>query len=197
MTEPGLPDDDAALPDGLLDRYGVVRRFDESVDAAFDRLRGNPVADRLFYAVTELGDFGLIWLLIGAVQALGGDEEIEEFARLAVALGVESVIVNGVIKSAFRRERPVAETERPHNLRIPLTSSFPSGHASSAMTAAILLSQGRQTAPLYYALALMVAFSRVYVRIHHASDVVGGLAVGTVLGRLALKVWPGPRGRGR
>lgn len=203
MTDPGLPDDDAALPDdsalpdGLLDRYAIVRRFDESVDAAFDRIRGNPVADRLFYAVTELGDFGLIWLLIGAVQALGGDEEIEEFARLAVALGVESVVVNGVIKSAFRRERPVLETERPHNLRIPLTSSFPSGHASSAMTAAILLSQGRQAAPLYYALALMVAFSRVYVRIHHASDVVGGLAVGSVLGRLALKVWPGPRGRGR
>jgi undecaprenyl-diphosphatase len=158
-------------------------------------LRGNPVADRAFYAITELGDFGLLWMLIGAVRALRGDDEVEEFVRLAVAMGVESVLVNGVIKTAFRRERPVNQEERPHNLRIPLTTSFPSGHASSAMTAAILLGQGRRSAPLYVALGLLVAFSRVYVRIHHASDVVGGLAVGVTLGKLATRVWPGPRGR--
>jgi undecaprenyl-diphosphatase len=63
------------------------------------------------------------------------------------------------------------------------------------MTAAILLGQGRRSAPLYVALGLLVAFSRVYVRIHHASDVVGGLAVGVTLGKLATRVWPGPRGR--
>lgn len=183
-------------PGGLLDQFAAVRRFDESVDAAFDRLRGNPVADRVFYAITELGDFGLVWMLIGGVRALrGGDDEIEEFVRLAVTMGVESVLVNGVIKNLVKRERPVVEAERPHRLRIPLTTSFPSGHASSAMTAATLLGQGRRSAPLYYALGMVVASSRVYVRIHHASDVVGGLGVGLALGRAALRVWPGPRGR--
>lgn len=181
--------------EGFLDRIEAIREFDERVDRAFDRLRGNPVADRAFYAITELGDFGLLWMLIGAVRALRGDDEVEEFVRLAVAMGVESVLVNGVIKTAFRRERPVNQEERPHNLRIPLTTSFPSGHASSAMTAAILLGQGRRSAPLYVALGLLVAFSRVYVRIHHASDVVGGLAVGVTLGKLATRLWPGPRGR--
>lgn len=193
-SQPDEPTDSIA-GEGLLDQFDVVRRFDSAVDTAFDRLRGNPVADRAFYAITELGDFGLIWMLIGGVRALRNDDEIEEFVRLAVTMGVESVLVNGLIKNLVKRERPVMETERPHNLRIPLTTSFPSGHASSAMTAATLLSQGRRTAPVYYALGLLVASSRVYVRIHHASDVVGGLAVGLTLGRIAKRVWPGPRGR--
>ena len=182
-------------PSGVLDRFEPVRRFDTAVDHAFDQLRGNPVADRVFYALSELGDFGLIWMLIGAARGLKGDDEAEEFLRLVLAMAAESAIVNGGIKSMFRRERPVVEEERPHRLRIPVTSSFPSGHASSAMTAAVLLGQGRRTAPLYVGLGLAVAASRVYVRIHHASDVVAGLGVGLVIGKVATRLWPGPRGR--
>jgi len=184
-------------PQGVLDRFATVRRFDRAVDEAFDRLRGNPVADRTFYTLSELGDFGLIWMLIGAARGLRGDDEAEEFLRLAVTMAAESVVVNGVIKGMFRRERPTVEVERPHRLRIPVTSSFPSGHASSAMTAALLLGQGRRTAPLYFGLGLAVAASRVYVRIHHASDVVAGLGVGLTIGKVATRLWPGPRGRNR
>lgn len=195
--DPSLPDVPAGSgePSGVLDRFEAIRAFDAAVDEAFDRLRGNPVADRVFYALSELGDFGLLWLLIGAARGLRGDEDAEEFLRLVVAMAAESAIVNGGIKSMFRRERPVVEEDRPHRLRIPVTSSFPSGHASSAMTAAMLLGQGRSTAPLYVGLGLAVAASRVYVRIHHASDVVAGLGVGLVLGKVATRVWPGPRGR--
>ena len=84
----------------------------------------------------------------------------------------------------------MATTERPHTLRQPLTSSFPSGHASAAFTAAALLSDGSGAKPLFYAVAGIVALSRVHVRIHHASDVVGGVAVGLVLGALAKDLWP-------
>lgn len=180
---------------GVLDRFGPIAEFDAAVDAAFDRLRGNPVADRIFYSLSELGDFGLIWMLLGAMRGLRSDDDAEEFLRLVVTMAAESVVVNGGIKSLFRRERPVVQDERPHNLRIPVTSSFPSGHASSAMTAAVLLGQGRRTAPLYVGLGLAVAASRVYVRIHHASDVAAGLGVGLALGKVATKLWPGPRGR--
>lgn len=186
---------DSIAAEGFLDGFAPVRRFDRAVDDAVDRLRGHPVADRVFYSVTELGDFGLVWLLIGAARALRNNDNTEEFARLAVTMGAESVVVNGIVKNLIKRERPVVDTPRPHNLRIPITTSFPSGHASSAMTAAVLLGQGRRHAPVYYALGLAVASSRIYVRIHHASDVVGGLAVGLVLGRVARRLWPGPRGR--
>jgi undecaprenyl-diphosphatase len=181
---------------GLLDRFAAVRRFDEAVDDAFDVLRGNPVTDRAFYGITELGDFGLIWALLGGARALVGDEADErDLVRLLVALGAESVLVNGVIKSLFRRERPVIQEPRPHRIRIPLTTSFPSGHASTAMLAASLLSDGRAGGRGWYALGVWVASSRVYVRIHHASDVVAGLGLGLALGATARRIWPSARRR--
>jgi len=55
--------------------------------------------------------------------------------------------------------------------------------------AAALLSDGSRLKPAYYALATMVAASRIHVRIHHGSDVLGGIVVGVGLGALAKRVW--------
>jgi len=95
----------------------------------------------------------------------------------------------------FRRARPVIELVEgplPYGMRRPITSSFPSGHATAAFTAAVLLSD-RHRAP-WYALAAVVATSRVYVRMHHTSDIVVGAAVGVALGH-TLKRWVGSPGR--
>ncbi|MBA2752004.1 MAG: phosphatase PAP2 family protein, partial [Actinobacteria bacterium] len=95
-------------------------------------------------------------------------------------------LVNAVIKSMFRRTRPPWDVHRPHGLRRPLTSSFPSGHATSSFTAAVLLSEDDALWPLYWAVAATVSSSRVYVKIHHGSDVVVGVGVGLCIG-LGLK----------
>lgn len=171
---------------------GPVARIDASIDALLDRIRGTEPADRILYAITELGDFGLVWLLIGAARALRSDDDLREGVRLAACLAVESIVVNGAIKSAFKRERPVVEHERPYRIRIPLTTSFPSGHASSAMLAASLLSERSRAKPAYYALAALVATSRAYVKIHHPSDVAGGVVLGLALGAVAKRAWPLP-----
>jgi undecaprenyl-diphosphatase len=72
-----------------------------------------------------------------------------------------------------------------------MTSSFPSGHASAAFCAATLMSDGRsRTSRLaWYSLAAFVASSRVHVKIHHASDVIGGATVGLVAGQIAKRLW--------
>jgi len=44
---------------------------------------------------------------------------------------------------------------------------------------------GKKSAPLWFGLAAVVGTSRAFVRIHHASDVIGGAAVGVGLGLLA------------
>jgi undecaprenyl-diphosphatase len=170
--------------------HDALARFDARVDEAFERLRGREPADRILYGLTELADFSLLWHLIAWTRALLDDEQLPAAVRLSVCLGAESVLVNGVLKTAFRRERPVHQGPRPHRLRVPLTTSFPSGHASSAALAAVLLADTSRVPGLWWALAAAVAASRVHVRIHHASDVAGGLAVGLVLGALARRVWP-------
>lgn len=169
-----------------------IRRFDDRVDSAFDRVRGNPVADRVFFAASELGDFGVIWLILGAVRGLRSEHDWHAAVRLGLGVGAESVLVNVIIKSFFRRTRPIWEVDRPHRLRRPRTSSFPSGHATSAFTSAALLSEDDPLWPLYYAVAVVVASSRVYVKIHHASDVVAGIAIGAALGRIGRRLVPLP-----
>lgn len=178
----------AVLPEGMGRR---VDAFDRAVDAAFGRVRGQRSVDRLFYTASALGDFSLVWHLAATVTALRSSHHEREALRLAVALGVESVLVNQGIKSMFRRTRPPWEPHARHQLRRPRSSSFPSGHASSAFLAAGLLSRpGGLPAGWCYAVASLVAASRVHVGIHHASDVVVGALLGAGLGRAALRAWP-------
>ncbi len=173
-----------------------MQRFDDVVDGWFDHLRGRPNADRVFYLASELGDFSLIWHIAGLAKGLGPAGPASAM-RQAVALGAESALVNGLIKSWFRRPRPEADEPHPHHLRTPRTSSFPSGHASSALLAAGLLSEGSRLRPLYYGAAAVVATSRIHVRIHHASDVVAGAALGIGLAKVVKAVAPMHRVRQR
>jgi undecaprenyl-diphosphatase len=170
----------------------AIAAFDTAIDTRVDRFRGHPHIDRLMYAASELGDFSLIWHLVSATRALAPDRRLAHAVRVAALLGVESGLVNGPVKSLFRRHRPAWEQERPRRLRRPRTTSFPSGHASAAFTAAGVLAQNDPLAPLYYAIGAVMAGSRVYVKIHHPSDVVAGALVGIVLARVARKVWPFP-----
>ncbi|MGI9023427.1 MAG: phosphatase PAP2 family protein [Acidimicrobiales bacterium] len=167
-----------------------IRRFDGRVETAFDRVRGVAAVDRTFYAASELGDFSLVWVILGCLRGLRSERDFRAAARLGVGLAAESFVVNAVIKSMFRRTRPPWDVHRPHGLRRPLTSSFPSGHATSSVAAAVLLSEDDPLWPLYWAVAATVASSRVYVKIHHASDVVAGLGVGLAIGLTVRRLMP-------
>lgn len=170
-----------------------IEDLDDQVDGWFLRLRGNRVADRVFYTASTLGEFGLVWVMIALVRALRGRPNDERSAvRAIVASVVESLIVNAGLKSVFKRRRPLVQVEHPYPFRQPLTSSFPSGHATAAFCSATLLADGDDLAPLYYAAAAVVAASRVHVRIHHASDVLGGALIGLVLGRIGRALAPLP-----
>ncbi len=170
-----------------------MARFDLAVDRGFDRLRGDIVAARVFYAASELGDFGLIWVILGVVKGIRRDGDLAAAAKMTAAMGAESLLVNGVIKSCFRRKRPPWEVARPLYVRQPLTSSFPSGHATSAVSAAMMLSEDDNWWPFYWAVAAIVATSRIHVKIHHASDVAAGVALGVAMGVIGRRVMPAPR----
>ena len=169
-----------------------VARFDRYVDGAVEKLRGSPLADRLFYGASALGDYSLIWLMLGALRGVRSERDWHAGVRVGAAMGLESILVNGLIKSVVGRTRPAWELDRPRHLRRPLTSSFPSGHATSSFTSAVLLSDGDPLWPLYYTVACVVAASRVYVKIHHASDVVAGAALGLLLGHMGRRLAPLP-----
>jgi len=169
--------------DGLGD---TVARFDRAADEWLEPLRSSPTAGRVFSTASHLGDWSLVWHVIGAARGLTNDRRATQAVALSALLGAESLIVNQGVKRLFRRERPTDSGDDRFTVRAPSTSSFPSGHASSAVFAATVLTtlDGKKSAPLWFGIAAVVGTSRAFVRIHHASDVIGGAAVGLGLGLL-------------
>ena len=174
---------------GAGSRFDTAR-FDSAVERVVDRVR-NPTLDHVFYALSAAADHSKLWHVLAWVRGVATGRP-DDARRMSTALGIESVLTNVVVKSAVGRLRPArAATDGPlpYGMRVPITSSFPSGHATAAFTAAVFLSADDDAlAPVWYGLAGMVALSRVYVRMHHASDVVAGAAFGLVLGRVLRRV---------
>lgn len=170
----------------------TVEAFDKKVDAALEQLRGNKHLDHAMTIATHAGEFSAIWHACSAARGLAKGRT-DQLVALAIGIAAESLVVNQGLKRLFRRERPTESGDARFNIRKPLTSSFPSGHASAAGFAATTLIgwDGARSAPLWGGLAGTVAVSRPYVRIHHASDVVAGVAVGVGLGFVARRVFRG------
>jgi undecaprenyl-diphosphatase len=165
-----------------------LRSFDHRADDALERLRGRRPFDLLFTAASHAADFSILWQVIGLGYGLLIDREWTAALLFSALIGLESLVVNQGIKRIFRRVRPTERGDARFVVRKPRSSSFPSGHASSAFFAGTLLTVwvGAWSLPLWLVLAVVVALSRAYVRIHHASDVVAGAVTGVVLAGVAL-----------
>jgi undecaprenyl-diphosphatase len=174
----------------------AVAAVDRWIDERFDAIRGRPVADRVMYTASTVGEHGTVWLLMCLVLLVRPTTR-RRALRALVWLGIESVLVNGPMKMAFRRERPDAPDEHPHRLRAQTSSSFPSGHSASSAAMATILSEGSPLAPVWWAVALTIAASRIHVRDHHASDVLGGLLIGTGMGVAGRHLGPHDASTGR
>ena len=175
-----------------------ARALDRAVDAAVIRA-GNPLLSAVFYPLSSAADHSLLWLAAAGVREARGKAAPGTTVRLAAVLGVESAVTNLALKSVFGRIRPVLDPALtgplPWGLRRPVTSAFPSGHATAGFTTAVFLSRA-DPGPPWYLIAGLVGFSRIYVRLHHTSDVVGGAALGLAFGYAARRFAPAPSDAG-
>lgn len=165
-----------------------LNKLDEAIDKWWDEhLRGRPALDRLFYTASEAANNSLLWYVLGLFQA-ATRRKPRDAAEMSSVLILEWLLVNGGVKTLFMRSRPEYSGQRPYTLRQPVTSSFPSSHASAAMVAAALLARKSSWSLLWYTLALVVAMSRIHTRVHHASDVAAGIGLGMLLGAAARRL---------
>ena len=154
--------------------------IDEAIDAAFDPLRGRPGIDRAAVVVSNLADYGLIWVVLAGLKARrGGPDRRRAVVALATA-GFSSLIVSRVVKKAVERQRP--DDHLSAAVRIPSSSSFPSGHTLAAFCTAFVLGDTDAGTAANVGFAMAVAASRVHLRAHHPTDVIGGAVIGSVLG---------------
>lgn len=135
--------------------------------------------DRAFRFLTHLGG-ATTTLLVGVVLVLV--PLTRDLGLAALIANASSHVVAQLLKRRFLRPRPhlVLDALSPL-VPIPDAFSFPSGHACAAMAVAMTVAT---TAPMVVGipmigLALLVAASRVYLRVHFVTDVIVGMTLGT------------------
>jgi len=160
-----------------------------------------PLLDEPLRVVSDFANFSKPWFLASGLLAVvgGGRGRLAALTGLA-AVGVTSLVVNQPMKVAGERHRPDRDgVGVPQNrwVRMPSSTSLPSGHSGSAAAFAVAVGDilPALRVPLRVS-ASMVAFSRVYTGVHYPGDVLVGAAVGTVVGRLTSAIarqvrWPG------
>lgn len=169
----------------------------KSIDNFGDKfllLKRTPKRDAILFRLSHFADHSIIWFVLG-IARFAILRDWKDLARFVVVMAVESALTNGPIKYIFRRTRPhenentyANEDKLPYGLRRPITSSFPSGHAVSAMVASCLLASSYNwVAFLVFPLGLLVAYTRLYTRMHHLSDIIAGIALGLLFGYLVCK----------
>ena len=169
-----------------------------------------PSLDEPLRRLSNAANNSRLWLAIATgLRVTGGQAGRRAAVRGTVAIGVTSALVNLAVKSAWSRPRPDRAGARVpvrRNVRMPSSTSFPSGHAASGFAFAAAI--GRDQPWLGLALRFLtatVAYSRVHTGVHYPGDaVVGALigegtgqAVADLMDRLPLARRPSPSGRGK
>lgn len=152
--------------------------------------------DAVLPVVTAFADHGLGWIAV-AVLLLFFKRTRKTGLMAGMALIIGLVLVNIIMKPLFGRVRPydVNEAMRAFLLVAPLTDgSFPSGHTlASFEVATVLMIREKRFGIPALVLAVLIAFSRLYLYVHYPTDVFCAIVLGIVFGILGViivdKIW--------
>jgi len=168
-----------------------VGRIDEAWMLGLARRRLPHWLDRAFRSGTHLGGatatiaIGLLLLPFSATRPIG---------LAALIANSASHLAAQLLKRRFLRPRPhLTLRDIDPLVPIPDAFSFPSGHACAAMAVAASVAAEAPwgVAVPVLLLALFVAASRVYLRVHYVTDVIVGIALGVGGAILGQVVTPG------
>jgi membrane-associated phospholipid phosphatase len=143
-----------------------------------------PLQNAVAINATALGSAPIV-MLIALIVAAYAFASARPRIVLALTWTLAAFLLDNVLKLLFRHPRPTVAM-----IALPDSFSFPSGHAMAAsalyVTLALIAAGGeRRTGPRRLliasgvAVALLVAWSRVYLGVHYLSDVIGGMLIGS------------------
>ena len=139
----------------------------------------NPVLDVCMTFITQLGDGGVLWIILGLIMCF-----IKKYRRagatVLLALLLMLIIGNITLKPIVARVRPY-EFAQHISLIIPTPDdfSFPSGHTFASFASAVSIFMfHKKEGFVSLILASLIAFSRLYLYVHYLTDILAGIVLG-------------------
>ena len=178
----------AAPPPGHARWLQDAERVDVALYAAIAQTP-TPALDRAMARLSHAADYSRLSLASAAVLAATGGRRGQRAAAMGLAsVAVTASLVNLGVKPLGRRRRPDRAVEQvpvARHVRMPSSTSFPSGHSAAAFAFATGVGHVLPPAAIpLRGLAALVAYSRVHTGVHFPGDVVAGALIGTVLAQL-------------
>lgn len=167
--------------------FDFILPFDRAVSEIVLSLRSD-AADAVMAAVTSAGDAGAVWIILSIGMICFKQTRTTGILMLA-AIAATFVISTLGLKHLFARPRPCVAFPVEGLYPCPSGFSFPSGHTISSFAAAGVLFF-RKTAGRWAAvvLAVLIAFSRVYLNVHYGTDVLAGALLGVAAAYLTVRL---------
>jgi undecaprenyl-diphosphatase len=172
----------------VIKRMGPIQRLDTRLFLLINGLPHSRLSNRAMVALSAVmnGGGGWVLFLLGAALL---DRPRGRYALHSVVppLWLATMAVELPIKNYFRRRRPFIDVVQAVTVgRKPMSYSFPSGHSAAAFAGAWLLRRHYpELTPLWYAIAALVGFSRIYLGAHYPGDVAVGALSGTLIAESA------------
>ncbi len=166
----------------------MIQKLREADERIFRRMAKihRPLLDKCMVIVTYSGTGALIWW-VAFVFPLLITRHFKTGIIITTALGVNYVLGELLIKRKVGRDRPSTRiSDDEMKIHKPKDHSFPSGHSASSFCAFTVLLWN--CPPWVWIpgliLASLIAFSRIYLRVHYFTDVLGGILLGVLNGTL-------------
>ena len=144
----------------------------------------NPVLDVLMPFITLFGDAGIFWIACALVCII-----IPKTRKMGLSMGAALLIgvllCNVTLKPIIQRPRPYVFLDY---ISMYLTDgesdfSFPSGHTIASFEACTVMLLGSKKLGIPATLlAILIAFSRMYLYVHYPTDVIASVILGTLFG---------------
>ncbi len=146
--------------------------------------------NKMMIFFTNLGDAGIVWILL-AIVLLYFKKTRKCGLLILIAMGIGLIIGNGLIKNVVKRARPCwLDSSIPLLIKKPLDYSFPSGHTLASFEAFVMIFlHNKKWGIVSGLLAVLIAFSRLYLFVHFPTDVLAGAILGTVISIVTYKMY--------
>lgn len=156
---------------------------DLGIVLAINGLAGHAALDTFMLYFSELG-----LVIIAAIALLTKKKDLVGKSAIAIALGF---IIDLLLNTFFFRMRPFAASDAVQLIGSHAAdASFPSTHTLFAFAFVIpLWLHNKKLGITALVLAILVGFSRIYLGLHYATDVLMGAALGLVLSWIAHIAW--------